>query len=113
MLFRVTIVILTCRPTGQLESFHNVILPYAPKKAAFSKNIKYVDFMHIIYNFRNQSYQARIQLSVLDYNAHINRNKAKNKEGDIIYARKFRKQYQEMGCLSYTTEKKIQIYLNS
>ena len=41
---------------------------------------------------RNQAYQARVQLAVLDYNAHLDHEKAKNKAGDIIYNRKFQKQ---------------------
>lgn len=48
-------------------------------------------FICVIYS-RNQAYQARVQLAVMDYNAHLGRDKAKNKSGDIIYNRKFRKQ---------------------
>jgi len=44
-------------------------------------------------------------MGVLDYNAHINRDKAQNKEGDIIYARKFRKQTKKWDA-SPTLEKK-------
>ena len=33
-----------------------------------------------------------MQLAVLDYNSHLNRDKAKNKDGVQIYNRKFRKQ---------------------
>ena len=41
---------------------------------------------------RNQAYQTRIQLAVLDYNAHLCRDKSVNKEGIEIYSCKFRKQ---------------------
>ena len=44
-------------------------------------------------------------MSVLDYNAHVNRDTAKNKEGDTIYARKFRKQTKKWDA-SATLEKK-------
>lgn len=42
--------------------------------------------------YRNQAYQTRIQLAVLDYNAHLCRDKAINKEGVQIYNQKFQKQ---------------------
>lgn len=41
---------------------------------------------------RNQAYHARIQLAVLDHNNHIDRQEAQNRDGGVIYARKFRKQ---------------------
>ena len=44
------------------------------------------------YYFRDQSYITRIQLAVLNYNNHLNRQNAKNKEGELMYARKFQKQ---------------------
>ena len=84
-----------------------------PNELIFSKDVNCL--LHIYYIckfFRNQSYQARIQLSVLDYNAHINRDKAKNKEGDTIYARKFRKQTKKWDA-SATWRKKISIYSES
>ena len=42
--------------------------------------------------FRNESYIARIRLAVIDYNVHVERPFARNKEGDIIYHWKYRKQ---------------------
>ena len=42
--------------------------------------------------FRNESYIARIRLAVIDYNVYVERPIARNKEGDIIYHRKYRKQ---------------------
>ena len=58
----------------------------------FSKRpiIIYVVFEH--FYFRDQSYICRIQLAVLDHNNHLNQDKARNKQGDLMYARKFRKQ---------------------
>ena len=41
---------------------------------------------------RNQAYDARIQLAVLEYSSHLEIEKAVNKEGDITCAHKFRKQ---------------------
>lgn len=38
------------------------------------------------------AYQTRVQLAVMDYNSHLSRDKAKNKDGIQIYNRKFRKQ---------------------
>ena len=44
----------------------------------------------IVLCYRNQSHNTRIQLAVLDYNAHLDREKAKNKCGDVIpYSGKF------------------------
>ena len=42
--------------------------------------------------FRNESYIACIRLAVIDYNVHVERTIARNKEGDIICQRKYRKQ---------------------
>ena len=42
--------------------------------------------------FRNESYIARVRLTVIDYNAHVEREVARNRAGDIIYHRKYRKQ---------------------
>ena len=41
---------------------------------------------------RNQVYCARVQLAVLDHNAHADREVAKNNKGEQIYHRKYRKQ---------------------
>lgn len=59
---------------------------------------------------RNQAYQARVQLAVLDYNAHLGRDKAKNKAGDIIYNRKFRKQSKKWDATP-TLKQKEYIYI--
>ena len=42
--------------------------------------------------FRNQAYQTRTQLSILDYNSHFSRDQAKMKGGIQIYNKKFWKQ---------------------
>ena len=55
---------------------------------------------------RNQAYDARIYLAVLDYNSHLVREKAVNKEGDIIYARKFRKQSRKWDATPTLVKKK-------
>lgn len=47
--------------------------------------------MYIIFT-RNQVYHARVQLAVLDHNAHVGREVATNKKGEQIYHRKYRKQ---------------------
>ena len=41
---------------------------------------------------RNQAYISRIQLAVLDHNHHINRETKRNKNGEVLYQRKYRKQ---------------------
>ena len=41
---------------------------------------------------RNQVYCASVQLAVLDHNAHVEREVAKNKKGEQIYHRKYCKQ---------------------
>ena len=51
--------------------------------------------MHKLHNkgiYRNEGYLARVQLAVLDHNAHTERSVALNKKGDAIYQRKYRKQ---------------------
>lgn len=51
-------------------------------------------------------------MGVLDYNAHINHDKARNKDGDIIFARKIRKQTKKWD-VSAMLKKKIYIYFKS
>lgn len=48
-----------------------------------------------------------MQLAVLDYNAHIGRDKAKNKAGNIIYNRKFRKQTKKWDATPALKEKQF------
>ena len=61
-----------------------------------------IDFYHI----RNQAYHARIQLAVLDYNSYLDREKAKNREGGVIYAWKFRKQTKKWNVTPLMNNKK-------
>ena len=65
-----------------------------------------LSFICVIYS-RNQAYQAQVQLAVLDYNAHIGRDKAKNKAGDIIYNKKFRKQTKKWDATPALKEKQF------
>ena len=79
------------RHTGYLESFHNLMLAYVPKRHAY-QYVTYTSLMYLYAIFRNQAYQARIQLAVLDNNAHCLREPAHSRDGTAIHARKFRKQ---------------------
>lgn len=72
-----------------LEAFHNVVLVYNPKRFAF----------------QNQAYVARMQLAVLDYNAHLQREIAKNKQGGVVYQRKYRKQTKKWDVTPVRTKK--------
>ena len=56
--------------------------------------------------FRNRSYHTRIQLAVLDHNAHLDRDKAKNKKGKVVYNRKFRKQTKKWDATPSLEKKK-------
>ena len=82
------------RYTSSLELFHNVVLAYAPKRSPFQyvyMFICYVCKLAVLCN-RNQSYNTRIQIAVLNYNAHLDCEKAKTKCGDVVYIQKFQKQ---------------------
>ena len=61
---------------------------------------------------RNQAYQTRVELAVLDHNAHINRDFAKNKKGDFVYHRKYRKQSKKWDVTPTLTTKKFLYILN-
>ncbi|XP_028392995.1 uncharacterized protein LOC114517456 [Dendronephthya gigantea] len=67
------------RLTGFLESFHNVILMYAPKRHAYSYSV----------------YQARNRLAALDFNHHRGRAPATTADGKERYGRKFSKRTQQ------------------
>lgn len=47
-------------------------------------------YTHDIY--RNEGYLTRVQLAILDHNAHTERSVAVNRKGNTIYHRKYRKQ---------------------
>ena len=56
--------------------------------------------------FRNQAYQTRIQLAILDYNSHLNRVQAQNKGGIQIHSRKFQKQTKKWDATPVMEQKK-------
>ena len=58
------------------------------------------------YQNRNQTYHARIQLAVLDHNNHLDRDKAQNRKGKVIYARKFHKQTKKWDATPLMRDKK-------
>ena len=93
------------RHTGNLGSFHNIVMAYAPKRSPFHM-LLFMFLVNIIIKFRNQSYHTRIQLAVLDHNAHLDRDKAKNKNGEVIYNRKFRKQTKKWDATPSLEKKK-------
>ncbi|XP_069135269.1 uncharacterized protein [Argopecten irradians] len=63
------------RHTGELENFHENILMYAAKRFAYSYPM----------------YKARNQLAAIDYQKHKDRQHAKTKSGEPMYARKYSK----------------------
>ena len=58
--------------------------------------------------FRNQSYHARVQLAVLDHNAHLDKQHLHNKDSDHIYSCKFRKQTKKWGTTPTLKKKKYE-----
>ena len=58
--------------------------------------------------YRNQSYHTRIQLAVLDHNAHLHRQIAENKKGEPMHSRKFRKQTKKWDTTPTLTMKKYE-----
>ena len=54
---------------------------------------------------RNQAYVARMQLAVLDYNDHLQQEIAKNKQGEVVYQRKYRKQTKKWDVTPVRTKK--------
>ena len=67
------------------------MLAYVPKRHAY-QYVTYTSLMYLNAIFRNQAYQAHIQLAVLDNNAYCLREPAHSREGTAIHAHKFRKQ---------------------
>jgi hypothetical protein len=61
--------------TFSLESFHNELLVYVPKRVSYGY----------------EGMKARCLLAVLDHNFHINRLPRKNKKGEVQYTRKWSK----------------------
>ena len=75
-----------------LENFHNTLLAYCAKRTAF--RYVYIDHKFGFYlNFSDTAYRARIQLAVLDHNAHLDRNpKQRGENQGLQYHRRYRKQ---------------------
>ena len=81
------------------------MLPKDLLSSVVNRSICYVCKL-IVLCYGNQSYNTRIQLAVLDYNAHLDSEKAKNKCGDVIYNRKFRKQTKKWDATPSLVSKK-------
>lgn len=62
--------------TGELESFHNMLLKYCPKRLGFTY----------------EGMLARTQLAILDHNNNTGREQAKTKQGEPRFNTKFSKQ---------------------
>ena len=56
-----------------LQSFHNLILSYAPKRIGY----------------KHDAYVARVQLAFIDHNKHLNRPQLKTRDGKLVYTRKW------------------------
>ena len=69
----------------------------------------HIDIMYNLCNcYRNQSYHTRIQLAVLDHNAHLDRPQAQSKHGEYMYSRKFHKQTKKWDTTPTLTKKKYE-----
>ena len=55
------------------QSFHNLILSYAPKRIGY----------------KHDAYVARVQLAFIDHNSHLSRQQLKTKDGKPVYTRKW------------------------
>jgi len=64
----------------------------------------------LIVFYRNSSYHTRVQLAVLDHNFHSNREQARRKSGELMFARKFRKQTKKWD-ITPTLKKKTYEYI--
>ena len=80
----------------------------------FSKQL-HCDLYNIVLmlSLRNQAYEARIQLAVLDYNNHNRRDLAKNKDGNYTYHRKYRKAFKKWDTTATLESKKYQYVYSS
>jgi len=61
-----------------------------------------------VYCCRNQGYEARIKLAVLDHNAHLQRTQVTNLKGDKIFHRKYRKQTKKWDVTPVLEDKKFE-----
>jgi len=50
-------------------------------------------------------YETRIKLAVLDHNVHVKRNFAKNRQGKVIYHRKYCKQSKKWDIIPTSEQK--------
>ena len=55
---------------------------------------------------RHQAYQTRMQLVVLDHNAHTGRQQYQNKDGETVYLRKYRKSSKQWDATPALEKKK-------
>ena len=91
--------IVTVAKTIHIQAhWHSRIVPQLPvsllsKKKCISVSSSTVILYNIVLmlSLRNQAYDARIQLAVLDYNNHNRRDLAKKKDGNYTYHRKYQK----------------------
>lgn len=57
---------------------------------------------------RNQGYETRVKLAVLDHNAHLQRNHITKPDGTKVYHRKYRKQTKKWDVTPVLEEKKYE-----
>jgi len=62
---------------------------------------------HLHLLFAHEAYETRIELAVLDHNAHVKRNFAKNRQGEVIYHRKYCKQSKKWDITPTLEQKKF------
>lgn len=77
-----------------LESYHNTVLGYAPKRTPYEwEYLIHHAYKQLTYcfHFRDDSYRCRIMLAGLDHNKHINRPLKKDEGSLVIYHRVWRK----------------------
>ena len=79
-----------------LENFHNTLSTYCPKRNAFRLEIgcTYNEF-NVLSDCNNSdgAYRSRIQLAVIDHNAHLSRSQRIHIETEAYqYHRKYHKQ---------------------
>lgn len=65
--------------------------------------------MYMYIYFRDSAYRARIQLAVLDHNAHISRSpKQHNSSQEFLYHRRYRKQTRQWDVVKVLEAKEFQ-----
>ena len=58
--------------------------------------------------FRNQAYQTRIRLSILDHNMHCQCEHMRSKDGNLLYHREYRKQSKKWDAAPTLIRKKYE-----